>query len=73
MLEHRLCFRVSRMAKVLGVSRSGFYYWVQHRHMIGQRQAVRRLLDTQVKGAFAESKERDGSRRIQKPQVSVIM
>ncbi len=66
MLEHLLCFSIVRMAKVFGVSRSGFYYWIKHRHNAIQREAIRQQLDTKVKEAFANSKGRDGSRRIQK-------
>ena len=66
MLEHLMYFNIVRMAKVFGVSRSGFYYWVKHRHKASQREAVRQELDTKVKEAFDNSKGRDGSRRIQK-------
>ncbi|WP_264876891.1 IS3 family transposase [Vibrio agarivorans] len=66
MLEHLLCFNIVRMAKVFGVSRSGFYYWIKHRHKAIQREAIRQKLDTRVKEAFDNSKGRDGSRRIQK-------
>jgi transposase InsO family protein len=66
MLEHLLSFSISRMAKVFRVSRSGFYYWVENRHKAIQRETERQKLDTKVKEAFDVSKERDGSRRIQK-------
>ncbi len=66
MLEHLLCFNVVRMAKVFEVSRSGFYYWIKHRHKAIQREAIRQKLDEKVKKAFDNSKGRDGSRRIQK-------
>ncbi|MDE1314979.1 IS3 family transposase [Vibrio aestuarianus] len=66
MLEHLLCFNVVRMAKVFEVSRSGFYYWIKHRHKANQREADRQELDTKVKDAFDSSKGRDGARRIQK-------
>ncbi|ASF93693.1 IS3 family transposase [Vibrio anguillarum] len=66
MLEHLLCFSIVRMAKVFGISRSGFYYWIKHRHNAIQREAIRQQLDTKVKEAFDNSKGRDGSRRIQK-------
>ncbi|MCX8834550.1 IS3-like element ISVpa2 family transposase [Vibrio parahaemolyticus] len=66
MLEHLLCFNVVRMAKVFGVSRSGFYYWIKHRHKAIQREANRQELDIKVKEAFDSSKGRDGARRIQK-------
>ena len=46
MLEHLMYFNIVRMAKVFGVSRSGFYYWVKHRHKASQREAVRQELDT---------------------------
>lgn len=41
MLEHLLSFSVVRMAKVFGVSRSGFYYWVKHRHKAIKHEAIR--------------------------------
>jgi hypothetical protein len=66
MLEHLPSFSIVRMAKVFGVSRSGFYYWIKHRHKAIQREAIRQKLDTRVKEAFDNSKGRDGSRRIQK-------
>lgn len=66
MLEHLLCFNIVRMAKVLGVSRSGFYYWIKHRHKAIQREAISQKLDKKVKEAFDNSKGRDGSRLIQK-------
>ncbi|TKF74084.1 IS3 family transposase [Vibrio kanaloae] len=66
MLEHLLSFSISRMAKVFRFSRSGFYYWVENRHKAIQRETERQKLDTKVKEAFDVSKERDGSRRIQK-------
>ena len=43
-----------------------FYYWVENRHKAIQRETERQKLDTKVKEAFDVSKERDGSRRIQK-------
>ncbi|EHZ2593318.1 IS3 family transposase [Vibrio parahaemolyticus] len=66
MLEHLLCFSVVRMAKMFGVSRSGFYYWIKHRHKAIHRETTRQELDTKVKHAFDNSKGRDGSRCIQK-------
>ncbi|WP_435250622.1 IS3 family transposase (plasmid) [Vibrio sp. nBUS_14] len=66
MLEHLLSFSISRMAKVFRVSRSGFYYWVENRHKAIQRETERQKIDIKVKEAFDVSKERDGSRRIQK-------
>ncbi len=53
------------MEKVFRVSRSGFYYWINHRHKGIQREITRQEVD-KVKDAFDNSKGRDGSRRIQK-------
>ncbi|MBF4310905.1 IS3 family transposase, partial [Vibrio anguillarum] len=58
MLEHLLCFNIVRMAKVFGVSRRGFYYWIKHCHKAIQREAIRQKLDTKVKEAFDNSKGR---------------
>lgn len=66
MLEHLHCFAVIRMAQVFGVSRSGFYYWVKHRHETNRREVIRKQFDANVKKAFDSSKERDGARRLQK-------
>ncbi len=65
MLENLLFFRVSRIAKVFGISRSGFYYWIKHRHKDCLREQARQALDGKVKEAFDNSKGRDGARRIQ--------
>ncbi len=54
------------MAKVFGVSRSGVYYWINHRHKVTQRNEYRKQLDSKVREVFADKKERDGARRIQK-------
>lgn len=66
MLEHLLSFNVARMAKVFSVSRSGFYYWIKHRHKAIQREVTLQELDTKIKEVFDNSKGRDDSRRIQK-------
>ena len=54
------------MAKVFGVSRSGFYYWIDNRHKVTQRNEQRKQLDSKVREVFDDKKERDGARRIQK-------
>ncbi len=54
------------MAKVFRVSRSGFYYWIDNRHKVAQRNEHRKQLDSKVREAFDNNKERDGARRIQK-------
>lgn len=52
MLEHLLCFSVVRMAQVFWVSRTGFYYWIKHRHKAIEREATRQEFDTKVKDAL---------------------
>ncbi len=54
------------MATVFGVSRSGFYYWINNRHKVTQCNEHRKQLDGKVREVFADKKERDGARRIQK-------
>ncbi len=51
------------MAKVFGVSRSGFYYWIDNRHKVTQRNEHRKQLDSKVREVF---EEHDGARCIQK-------
>jgi putative transposase len=65
MLEHLIYFSVYRMAKVLNVSRSGFYYWINHRHKSTVKALNRQKLDDGVKAAFEQRKGRDGARRLQ--------
>ncbi len=65
MQEHLEQFSVIRMAKVLAVSRSGFYYWLKHHHKSSERDRARTQRDIAVKKAFEASKGRDGARRIQ--------
>ena len=60
-----MTFNIVLMAKVLNVSRSGFYYWLKNRHKVTERKAARQVLDDKVNKAFVDSKERDGARRIQ--------
>ncbi len=52
MLEHLMQYRIVRMAKVFGVSRSGFYYWVDNRHKVTQRNENRKQLDSKVREVF---------------------
>ncbi len=66
MLEHLMQYSIVRMAKVFGVSRGGFYYWIDNRHKVTQRNEYRKQLDSKVREAFDDNKERDGARRIQK-------
>ena len=56
-------FEVTLMARVLEVSRSGFYAW-RKRHGVSRRAEARALLDGQVKACFEASKRRSGSPRL---------
>ena len=65
MLEHSRRFSVTRMATVLGVSRSGYYTWQQQRFRTSELELARQRLDQRVEEAFGQSKQRDGARRLQ--------
>jgi transposase len=64
MLAHREEFRVVAMARVLGVSRSGFYEWCQRRTRLSSRQARQAVLDHCVAAAFWAGKRRHGAPRL---------
>ena len=55
-------FPLERMAKVLGVSKSGYYAFRSRRESV--RDKARRLLDVRVKAAFEDSHGRSGSVKI---------
>jgi transposase InsO family protein len=63
MSEHRVAFSVELMARVLKVSRSGFYAWRRPREP-GARRLAQELLDEQVKSVFDVHKARYGAPRI---------
>ena len=50
MKEHRFMFPVERMAKVLNVSRSGYYTWVKRPRSRRDRENVR--LDVEIKAVY---------------------
>ncbi|MDA0744977.1 MAG: IS3 family transposase [bacterium] len=62
MRDHRKAFSVERMAKVLNVSKSGYYAWISRPE--SDRKKERRYLDVLVKTAFETSRSRYGSRKI---------
>jgi transposase InsO family protein len=53
------------MARALSVSRSGYYAWQKASVSLSNRKQVQQARDQAIKAAFAESKQRDGARRIQ--------
>lgn len=64
MQQYQAEFRIKSMARVLGVSRSGFYAWSQRRGKKTASQLRRELCDTRVASAFSEQKGRSGARRL---------
>jgi transposase InsO family protein len=62
MRDHRSEFSVERMAKVLDVSKSGFYAWLARPE--SPRAKAQRLLDARVRAAFQAHKARYGSTKI---------
>lgn len=63
MRQHRVEFSVTLMARVLNVSRSGFYDWCKPRGP-SARAAARDLLDERVKVVFEAHKGRYGAPRV---------
>ncbi len=61
MEHHSGTFRIASMARVLGVSRSGYYAWRGRREHPSARQRRREGLDRQVHQAFTARKGRSGS------------
>jgi putative transposase len=60
--DHRSEFPVTRMCKVLNVSASGYYAWLQ-RPVSAREMANRQLLET-IRGVFHDSYETYGSPRV---------
>jgi putative transposase len=63
MLKFMGRFPLALMARVLQVSRSGFYAWHQRRES-GPRARARAMLDAKVANAFAVAKGRSGAPRV---------
>jgi len=64
MQQYQAEFRINCMARVLDVSRSGFYAWRQRCGQKTASQQRRELCDTRVASSFAEQKGRNGARRL---------
>lgn len=60
--DHRALFPLERMAKVLRVSRSGYYAWFSRPRSPRAQENIR--LDVQIKSAYQTSKGRYGSMKI---------
>lgn len=64
MQQHQAEFRINTMARVLNVSRSGFYAWCRRDGQKSATQQRREDCDARVAQAFAEQKGRNGARRL---------
>jgi len=64
MQRHKGDFRVAAMARVLGVSRSGFYAWLARQGQLSPRAERQQALDQNVKVLFFENKQRYGAPRL---------
>ncbi|WP_286162594.1 IS3 family transposase [Bacillus sp. AFS029533] len=62
MHQHRHEFRVSKMCKVLGVSRSGYYDWLKRPQ--SKRTLIKEKLSKQIKEIYLESNKRYGAIKI---------
>jgi putative transposase len=60
--EHRTLWRVGEMCRVLEVSRSGFYAWLNRTPSLNQQETGR--LDQAIKRFYQASRRRSGSPKI---------
>jgi len=60
--KHQELYSVAKMARLLGVSRSGYYAWKEHKPSI--RDEEERVLTDLIKQIFSEHQKRYGSPRI---------
>ena len=54
-MREKANYSVLRMARLLGVARSGFYAWIKNRRVTGVRAQARARLDVQVRAAHQAS------------------
>ena len=73
MLDNKQRFNLKAMAKVLEVTRSGYYQWKNTRNTACNRSITQKARDKAVKDIFVEHKARAGARRIQKDLEEVGM
>ena len=62
MKKHQEQYSAARMARLLGVSRSGFYAWKERK--ISKRGEEERILTDKIKQIFEDNKKRYGSPRV---------
>jgi len=65
MLAYQAEFKVSRMASMLKVSRSGFYHWLKFGELMSQRALQQQLRAEKTQQIFIDSKQHYGATRIQ--------
>lgn len=69
--KHALELTIKAMARVLKVSRSGFYAWRQRKEKPSTRQRQREARYAEIKSLFEAGKGRNGSIRITKDMMEV--
>ncbi|WP_408064733.1 IS3 family transposase [Yersinia pseudotuberculosis] len=62
--QHQAAFSVKSLARVLRVSRSGWYAWLKRRQSPSPRQMRRQQCDERVAQAFIQAKQRYGAPRL---------
>mgnify|MGYP003590280185 FL=1 len=64
--NHRQQFNLKALCRLLEVSRSSYYEWLQHQQRLPQRQQRQTAFDQTVAQLFANSKGCNGARRLQR-------
>ena len=64
--NHRQQFNLKALCRLLEVSRSSYYEWLQHQQRLPQRQQRQTAFDQAVAQLFANSKGCNGARRLQR-------
>lgn len=64
--NHSQQFNLKALCRLLEVSRSSYYEWLQQQQRIQQRQQRQTAFDQEVARLFAKSKGCDGARRLQR-------
>lgn len=64
MLEHRRCWPVRVVCRVLRIGQSGYYRWLLRRERASVREREDRLLTVQIRVVFQQHKSRYGCRRV---------